>query len=172
MAPSTPPALPRRSCSQLPLSSQHSLQLVPYDAPRHSGVHLCESMCRARDPVTGWFSVPLQLGLFASALFKKKDFIAPFRGDLISLEEAEHRTAAGQGGYQIRVSRTLVLDCFRTSRDLLCMASFANSSHNLWNLATDAKAQNNAKLFILYEDSPPRLSVCLYAICMFSLIKR
>ena len=123
-------------------------------------------MCRARDPVTGWFSVPLQLGLFASALFKKKDFIAPFRGDLISLEEAEHRTAAGQGGYQIRVSRTLVLDCFRTSRDLLCMASFANSSHNLWNLATDAKAQNNAKLCISYEGSPPRLSVCLRAICM------
>ena len=149
--------------SRLPNSSQHSLQLVTFQVPRRSYTYINTSQCRARDPTTGHYSVPLQLGLFATYTFRKNDFIAPFQGQLISVEEADLRTSRGHGGYQIRVSRTVVLDCFESARSLVCKASYANSARNLWDLSSDRKAANNAKLCISHEGPPSVVTVCLRA---------
>ena len=121
--------------------------------PHAQEVHVGASQCMARDPVTGWFTVPLQLGLFASRPFALDDPLATFRGEIVSHEVARQRTDQGFGGYQIHLSRELVLDCFQSSRSLTCLASFANSAHNLWDMALNKKARNNARLRISYTQS-------------------
>lgn len=133
-------------------------------SPNRNVYRVGSSVCRARDPVTGLFTVPLQLGLFARRLIHPRDHIATFFGEAIAPAEAARRTAAGRGGYQLRISRAIVLDCYQSSRDLRCFASFANSARGLWDTSTDLPAVNNAKLCISRDsESDIGRTACLRA---------
>ena len=89
-------------------------------------------------------------GLFTRAPFQRKDRVADFSGELVSPDEYGRRERAGRGGYAVRCSATLFLDCYDHAQQGQCLASHALSPRNLWSLRDGRAPTANTRLLIGY----------------------
>mmetsp|Transcript_16582 Transcript_16582/g.36763 ORF Transcript_16582/g.36763 Transcript_16582/m.36763 type:complete len:227 (-) Transcript_16582:100-780(-) len=92
------------------------------------------------------YTVTIGDGLFSHLRYLPGQVIATFKADEISAAEGAVRTQNGRGRYMIKVSDTLVLDCYPYYIRRECMASYANSPKLCLNMATMRPAKKNCKL--------------------------
>jgi hypothetical protein len=92
------------------------------------------------------YTVTIGDGLFYHLRYLPGQVIATFKADEISAAEGTVRTQNGRGRYMIKVSDTLVLDCYPYYIRRECMASYANSPKLCLNMATMRPAKKNCKL--------------------------
>lgn len=102
---------------------------TPSQCPVHSSLSASRFFPLQQDYV-----LPMGLGLFTRTLFQRKDRVADFSGEFVSLAEYERRALAGRGGYAVRCSATLFLDCYDHVQQGQCLASHALSPRNLRSL--------------------------------------
>jgi hypothetical protein len=104
------------------------------------------SLYYAIDPASGDFSRRIGKGLFVNRSFRKNESIDVFCGEVISLQEADTRIAAGRGGYMIALRSAAVLDCFATAAGGTCLASLANTANGLRHAVSRRAPRNNSRI--------------------------
>jgi len=121
------------------------------------------STLRAFHPVSKLPTVLIGEGLFARIVIQNNAHIADYKGELISVEEAELRSETGHGGYMIYINDTTRMDCYEKSSRGLCKASKANSNTRCFNTVTQTGAIVNAKM-VMHSISNGEVRVRLKAV--------
>jgi len=71
-------------------------------------------------------------GLFSNIKINPGTVLCKYNGEIISNEEYNQRVLEGRGGYAIQLTTNRILDCYKTSAEGNCKASYANSSVGLF----------------------------------------
>jgi hypothetical protein len=128
----------------------------------HRALYTLPSTYLAFTEETQSYSRSIGLGLFSRIQYKKGDVIAWFNGEIISQEEMLQKEEEGKGGYVVYICENVLLDCYEKCKDMICLASYANSSRNCWDTSTNSRAVNNASLSVDRETR----TACLKATCI------
>jgi hypothetical protein len=110
----------------------------------YNALYSRDSFLRVRDS-SNRYVVPIGKGLFSRVAYEKNETIANFNGEVITREEYTRRVRAGLGGYAVHLNQKLVLDCKTEFMNNRCMASYANSHRDAFNLATNMPAVPNCR---------------------------
>ena len=114
-------------------------------ADHFKALYVKPSDLRARDE-NGCFTKMIGMGLFASVRIKSKENLGTFKGELISSGEYYSRVNEGRGGYAIKVTGEIFLDCYDTAPN--CLIFKANNGKNCHNISLCEIATNNCELKI------------------------
>ena len=110
-----------------------------------------ESDLRIQNLHTGQWNGRIGQGLFTASDISVGEAISYYKGEIITPEENTRRIAQNpeRDGYQIKLSKKFILDCFDEYKKGRCMASFANDYRNCLDITTGVMAQPNAKLIVV-----------------------
>jgi hypothetical protein len=113
----------------------------------YSPMHLFPCLFLTIPPILkNRYTVTIGDGLFFHLCYLPGSVIATFVGEEISAAEGAVRIGLGKGGYMIKISAVLVLDCYPAFRRRECMASYANSPKGCYDTASRKKAKHNCRL--------------------------
>lgn len=106
---------------------------------------------RAQCPLTGYWNGTVGDGLFSLADIPKGEAIALFKGEIIDLSVNLRRISLHpeRDGYQVKLTKSKILDCYDTRMDRRCMASFANDYRGCISVETGSRVVPNARLVVV-----------------------
>ena len=110
-----------------------------------------ESDLRLQCPRTGkWIGLVGQ-GLFSIADIPQGEAIAYFKGEVITKKENDRRIASNpdRAGYQVKLTKKYVLDCYDNRMNRTCMASFSNDYRYCIDVNTGRLAVPNSRLVVV-----------------------